>query len=64
MEALPFNPNAIGVGAHADGVAVNHVSQDRARYKLISRQHEVLAVYEGILDSQQAMAPNLEEVAL
>ena len=25
----PFNPNAIGVGAHADGVAVKHLRQDR-----------------------------------
>ena len=27
-----FNPNAIGVGAHADGVAVKHLTSGRAKY--------------------------------
>ena len=31
-EVCQFNPNANGVGAHADGVAVKHLIRGRARY--------------------------------
>jgi len=58
-----FNPNAIGVGAQANGVAVKHLIHDRGRYPMreVEIQTEnrrlVLQTAEETLAAIEALSP-------